>query len=314
MSVLIHGGAISDDVLEASSNAILSAFYPGEWAGTAIADLLFGAVNPSGRLPYTVYTNTSQLPSIGDDRMANGLGRTYAFLSTPPRYYFGDGLSYTSHSYGGLNVTLQGTGLQVSVNVTNTGAMAGDEVVQLYAAYDAAFSGLPASVAPPSLSVPRRFLLDFVKVHVPAHSTVAVQLLVPFTQLTAFGRWTLPESDTADADLPPTPLPSSPSNASRLTPTEVRQEIARMREMRRRLESGEVGRRGRAELGNVTLPVWVSVGGRQPTPQRMVRGEVLVQSVTVNAPIDDVVEEVGTDRRERAGQSRINAEQWGQRE
>ena len=291
VSVMIHGGAVSDQVLEDSSRAILLAFYPGEWAGTAIADVLFGAVNPSGRLPYTVYSNVSQLPDIGDDRMAEGVGRTYAFLTTPPRYYFGDGLSYTSWAYSHLNVTVLDGALQVNVSVSNEGNMAGDETVQIYAAYDSAFSGLPASTAPPSLSIPRRFLLDFTKVHVPARTTVPVQLLIPFTQLTAFGRWTLPQVESSRSDLAATRGSSRVyANVSRLSVEEVKEEIERMREMRRRLESGEVRRRGGVGLGSVTLPVWISVGGRQPTVERVEGGLVLVQKVTITAPVDDVDE------------------------
>ena len=281
VTVLLHGGAISDGVVEDLSAAVLSAFYPGPWAGRALADVLFGVVEPSGRMPYTVYTNTSQLPPLTDYHMTDGPGRTYAFLAEEPRHYFGDGLGYTSWQYSGLQVTVTGDGLEVEVEVRNVGDRFGAETVQVYAAYDAAFAGLPASVASPALSVPRRFLLAFDKVAVRAQGSVSVRLTVPFTGLTAFGRWTQGEA----ADLGEV---ESPTVTATLTEAEVRAEIAWMRERREQLEASRVGGRVREGLANVTLPVWVSVGGKQPTAARIKRGEVLVQQVTVTAPIDDV--------------------------
>ena len=190
VTVLIHGGAISDQAVESASSAILHAGYPGQWAGTAIADVLFGAVNPSGRLPYTVYTNNSQLPDLGDYHMADAPGRTYAFLSQPPLYYFGDGLSYAGFVYYEPNITAQGDAITVQVGLANVGPMDGAEVVQVYAAYDEAFAGLPDSVAPASLSVPRRQLVEFTKVALASTTRTVVTITVPLSRLVAFGRWT----------------------------------------------------------------------------------------------------------------------------
>lgn len=116
--------------------AILEAWYPGQAAGTAIADVLFGDYNPGGRLPVTFYRGTQDLPPFEDYRMA---GRTYRFFEGSPLYPFGHGLSYTRFRYERLRAsapTVRPDGsVTVSVDVTNTGARTGDEVVQLYVRY-----------------------------------------------------------------------------------------------------------------------------------------------------------------------------------
>jgi beta-glucosidase len=116
--------------------AILEAWYPGQAAGPAIADVLFGDYNPAGRLPVTFYRSTADLPPFEDYAMK---GRTYRFFQGTPLYPFGHGLSYTTFRYDGLSTsaaTLPADGqVTVRVNVTNTGTRAGDEVVQLYVAY-----------------------------------------------------------------------------------------------------------------------------------------------------------------------------------
>jgi beta-glucosidase len=113
--------------------AILEAWYPGQAAGTAIADVLFGSYNPGGRLPVTYYKSVNDLPAFDDYRMA---GRTYRFFEGAPLYPFGYGLSYTTFEYKNLRTSadrLSSDGeITVSVDVTNTGKVAGDEVAQLY--------------------------------------------------------------------------------------------------------------------------------------------------------------------------------------
>ena len=106
-------------------NAILQAWYPGEQGGHAIADVIFGDYNPSGKLPVTFYRDDSQLPPFDDYRMA---GRTYRYLTAEPLYPFGHGLSYTTFALG-KPVYRDG---KVSVDVTNTGDRRGTEVVQVY--------------------------------------------------------------------------------------------------------------------------------------------------------------------------------------
>jgi beta-glucosidase len=112
--------------------AIVQAFYPGEKAGTAIADLLWGDFSPSGRLPVTFYTSLDGMPDFDDYSMRN---RTYKYYEGTPLYPFGYGLSYTSFAYSDIAVPDVHDSTQpmpVSVKVTNTGKRAGREVVQAY--------------------------------------------------------------------------------------------------------------------------------------------------------------------------------------
>ena len=108
-----------------SCDAILQAWDPGEEGGNAIADVLFGDVAPSGKLPVTFYKNIGQVPDYEDYAMK---GRTYRFFEDEPLFPFGYGLSYTSFEYGQPVVK----GHKLTVSVTNTGSCYGEEVVQLY--------------------------------------------------------------------------------------------------------------------------------------------------------------------------------------
>ena len=105
-------------------DAIVQVWYPGQEGGTAVADVLFGNVNPSGKLPVTFYKNSSQLPDYEDYSMK---GRTYRYFNDA-LFPFGYGLSYTSFSLGEPVVS----GLTVTVPVTNTGKLDGTETIQLY--------------------------------------------------------------------------------------------------------------------------------------------------------------------------------------
>src|SRR2546430_11582333 len=131
--VLLNGSALAVNWAQHHVPAILEAWYPGQAAGSALADVLFGDYNPGGRLPVTFYKSVDDLPPFDDYRMA---GRTYRFFKGKPLYPFGYGLSYTSFAYKNLRTstaTLAGSDtLTVQVDVTNQGRLAGDEVVQLY--------------------------------------------------------------------------------------------------------------------------------------------------------------------------------------
>ncbi|MER8005799.1 glycoside hydrolase family 3 C-terminal domain-containing protein [Streptomyces sp. NPDC094149] len=107
--------------------ALLWTTHAGQETGNALADLLYGDANPSGRLTQTWYRSESDLPSILDYDIIKS-GRTYQYFTGRPLYPFGYGLSYTSFRYGGLRQVKGGW----EVSVTNTGSRAGDEVVQLY--------------------------------------------------------------------------------------------------------------------------------------------------------------------------------------
>lgn len=106
-------------------DAILQAWYAGEQGGHAVADVLFGDYNPSGKLPVTFYKDDSQLPEFDDYLMA---GRTYRYMKQEPLYEFGHGLSYTTFDIS----TPEYANDKVTVNVKNTGSREGTEIVQVY--------------------------------------------------------------------------------------------------------------------------------------------------------------------------------------
>lgn len=113
--------------------AILQAWYPGQEAGRALANILFGLENPSGKLPMTIYESEEQLPEILDYDIWKG--RTYQYLQSKPLYGFGHGLSYSKFEYSNLQndaVVHQGDTLQCSIEIKNVSKMAGEEVVQVY--------------------------------------------------------------------------------------------------------------------------------------------------------------------------------------
>ncbi len=133
--VMMTGSAIAVPNEHQTIPAILNAWYGGQSAGTAIADVLFGDYNPSGRLPVTFYKDDAALPGFRDYSME---GRTYRYFNGEVLYPFGYGLSYTSFKYSALNFPLEikkGRALNVNFVVTNTGDYDGDEVVQLYLSY-----------------------------------------------------------------------------------------------------------------------------------------------------------------------------------
>jgi len=118
---------------QAGIPAIVNAWYGGEAAGTAVADVLFGDYSPSGRLPVTFYKSDSDLPPFDDYSMQN---RTYRYFKGVPLYPFGFGLSYTKFVYSNLKLSKtkikKNESVNVEVTVTNKGKMKSDEVVQLY--------------------------------------------------------------------------------------------------------------------------------------------------------------------------------------
>jgi len=151
--VLLNGSALSIGWADRNVPAIVEAWYPGQAAGTAVADVLFGNVSPAGRLPVTFYRSLDQLPPFDDYSMEK---RTYRYFDGEPLYPFGHGLSYSRFEYAKLAVpkaAAVGASVPVSVEVRNAGVMAADEVVQLYVT-DHEASG----------PVPRRALKGFERV------------------------------------------------------------------------------------------------------------------------------------------------------
>jgi len=130
--VLLNGSAVAINWENEKVSAILEAWYPGQAAGDAIGKILFGKYNPSGRLPVTFYKSVKDLPNFEDYSMKN---RTYRYFSGEPLYPFGYGLSYSDFAYSNMkmiNQTKIGEKVNVSVDVTNTSNIDGEEVVQLY--------------------------------------------------------------------------------------------------------------------------------------------------------------------------------------
>ncbi|HET6722895.1 MAG TPA: glycoside hydrolase family 3 C-terminal domain-containing protein [Chitinophagaceae bacterium] len=130
--VMMTGSAIAIPWENENIPAIINAWYGGQSAGTAIADVLFGDYNPAGRLPVTFYKSDNDLPGFSDYSMNN---RTYRYFKGQALYPFGYGLSYTSFKYDMMKApatTSVGKNVTVSARITNTGKFDGEEVVQLY--------------------------------------------------------------------------------------------------------------------------------------------------------------------------------------
>ncbi len=139
--VLEGGSVITLETWLPRVEAVLMAWYPGQEGGNAIADVLFGDVNPAGRLPSTWPRSEGDLPAFINDQSQVEYGYYHGYLHVDregiePRFPFGYGLSYTTFEYTNLALsdeTVPGDGaLRVGVDVSNTGAVAGEEVVQLY--------------------------------------------------------------------------------------------------------------------------------------------------------------------------------------
>jgi beta-glucosidase len=155
--VLMSGSAVAMTWAKEHADAILVAWYPGEQGGTAIAQTLAGAMNPAGRLPVTFYRDAHDLPPFVDYDMK---GRTYRYFSGDPLYAFGDGMSFTTFTYGAPTLSSRqlkaGDTLEVTVQLRNAGSRDGSEVVQVYLAY------------PDAPDAPHRALVAFQRVELAA--------------------------------------------------------------------------------------------------------------------------------------------------
>ena len=125
--VLCSGSAVALDWEDENLDAVLAAWYGGQAAGTAVADILFGKVNPSGKLPVTFYSSKNFLPPFESYEMEH---RTYRFMTEKPLYPFGYGLSYTTFDYD--NGQFNAQDFTFSYAIKNTGDCDGEEVAQLY--------------------------------------------------------------------------------------------------------------------------------------------------------------------------------------
>jgi len=132
--VLINGRPLAIEWIAENVSAVVEAWQPGMQGGKAVAEVLFGDCNPSGRLPITIPRSVGHLLSFYNHRPIAYL-RNYKYGKTGPLFEFGHGLSYTTFDYGELQVpqrVLPGSEVKIGVEVTNTGARAGDEVVLVF--------------------------------------------------------------------------------------------------------------------------------------------------------------------------------------
>jgi beta-glucosidase len=163
--VLVTGSQHTISWLKGSVPGIINMYYGGEQAGNAIASVLFGKTNPSGKVPLTYYESLDKVPAI--NRYEISEGRTYMYYAGQPLYEFGYGLSYTQFKYRNLHITKtlknSKNTFTIQLEVENTGQMDGEEVVQLYTSYPQA-----------KHSVPLKQLKGFKKVLVPKGKTVTV--------------------------------------------------------------------------------------------------------------------------------------------
>ena len=172
--VEMSAGPLTVPVLKEKVPAMLQAWWFGEEGGRAVADVLFGDVNPAGRLPHTVYASEAQVPPVDEYDITKGF--TYMYVNGEPLFPFGHGLSYTTFKYGNLKLSAgkikaDGT-LNVSVDITNTGRCAGDEVAQLYVHQQKS-----------SVKVPVKELRGFQRVNLQPGETKAVAFALPASKL-----------------------------------------------------------------------------------------------------------------------------------
>jgi beta-glucosidase len=182
MVVVVISGRVHTLEAEADvANALVWSIPPGEEGGSALADVLTGAVNPAGRLPVTLPKHVGQIPLHHDMRRRGDRSEfylNYVDRDVDALYWFGHGLSYTTFDYSEpiSDVGSTTTPTTLTVEVTNSGGTDGDEVVQLYASDDVA-----------SVARPIRELIGFCRVSIPAGATRAVTFTVDPSRLAFHG-------------------------------------------------------------------------------------------------------------------------------
>ena len=171
--VMMTGSSIAMPWEAENINAILNSWYAGEFAGKAIADIIFGNYNPSGRLPVTFYASDNDLPDFEDYDMSN---RTYKYFKGNALYPFGYGLSYTDFAYEWINAPKaeysENENIECTINIKNTGKICGDEVAQIYIKYPQNGTGLPL-----------KELRSFERKHIHEGETGEVKVSIPIAQL-----------------------------------------------------------------------------------------------------------------------------------
>jgi beta-glucosidase len=168
IAIITGGSPMNLSEVHELADAVILAWYPGEEGGNAIADIIFGKVSPSGKLPITFPKSLDQLPAYEDYAMK---GRTYRYMSAEPMYPFGFGLSYTNFQYADLKISSnkikKNQSVELTVKVSNTGKFESDEVVQLY------ISDVKAST-----STPLYALKGFQRIHLKAGESTVVKFMI----------------------------------------------------------------------------------------------------------------------------------------
>ncbi|MGB7338219.1 MAG: glycoside hydrolase family 3 N-terminal domain-containing protein [Phototrophicaceae bacterium] len=181
--VLLSGRPVTLNWIANDIPAILEAWFPSEEGGAAVADVLFGAINPSGKLPITFPRVVGQVPIFYSHRPSGGKSMwkiDYVETSTQPLYPFGYGLSYTTFDYSNLRIDAEeataGKTIRIYADVTNTGKRSGDDIVQLYTHTHRA-----------SVTRPIKELKGFKRVSLQAGGTCTVEFVINVNQFAYYG-------------------------------------------------------------------------------------------------------------------------------
>lgn len=166
--IYIEGRPLFKNIAEEVADALLTAFYPGEQGGNAIADVLFGNYNPAGRLPISQPRDTGQIPVYYSQPKPHD----YVECASTPLFCFGYGLSYTHFEYNNLIVNKLNNVLEVSFDVKNIGDYDGDEVVQLYLRDEYA-----------TITPAEKLLKGFKRVYIQKSDTQHITLTIPTANL-----------------------------------------------------------------------------------------------------------------------------------
>ena len=180
--IYIEGRPLLKNTANEFADALITAFYPGEQGGNAIADVIFGNYNPAGRLPISQPRNTGQIPIYYSQPKPHD----YVECESLPLFCFGYGLSYTNFDYNNLNINKLEGKIEVSFDVKNTGDYDGDEVVQLYLRDEYA-----------SITPAEKLLKGFKRVFIKTNETQHITLEIPTTDLES-GEFTIMVGASSD--------------------------------------------------------------------------------------------------------------------
>ncbi|HEU5054649.1 MAG TPA: glycoside hydrolase family 3 C-terminal domain-containing protein [Hanamia sp.] len=168
IAVVTGGSPMNLSEVQQIADAVLLVWYPGEEGGNAVADVIFGKVSPSGKLPLTFPKSFDDLPPFNDYSMN---GRTYRYMKAEPMYPFGFGLSYTAFNYSNLKLSKtnveKNQAVDAEVTVTNSGKVASDEVVQMYLTH-----------LPGGDNIPLYSLKGFKRIHLAAGASQKVKFTI----------------------------------------------------------------------------------------------------------------------------------------